>query len=96
MHASVTSSQGIGARLKRARQRSGLTQDQLAERLSSHQSTICRVENGQKPRNKLHDKLIDFIQGANEARSHQPDAIVDAVAKSNEFRALVTRILDEA
>ena len=77
------------------RVRLGMGQAELARKLCTNQSTISRIEKGNKPRDYLTIRIIEFLKH-NERRSEERiDKIVEAIAYSEEFRALITRITTE-
>lgn len=82
-------------RLKRSRQSSGLTQAELADRLGTQQSTVSRIERGQRPRSPLFLRVVTFIENAERPSSEIRDDIVSAIARSDELKALIARIATE-
>lgn len=59
----------VGKALKRARERKGLTQKELAEILYVDPSLVCRWEKGQKGISLHHAPLILDVLGVNIAES---------------------------
>jgi ribosome-binding protein aMBF1 (putative translation factor) len=86
----------FGKRLKRARQRAGLAQSELARRLKSDQSTISRIERGQAPRSERTAGIMAFIRSMESEPSERLDKIAEAVGQSEELRALISRIVAES
>ena len=95
MHISDHQPSQLGNRLIRARQRLGLNQKELAARLKTHQSTISRIERGQKPRRDLQDRLLELIQEAEGRSWLDEEQIAKAIANSDELLALIRRIVSE-
>lgn len=95
MHASEWNDGNFPGRLRRARQKAGLTQAELADRLNTRQFTISRIESGRKPRKLLLYRVLDFIEKAERSASEIQDDVVSAIARSNELKALIARIAAE-
>ena len=95
MQVSEWSKRNFSRRLRRARQNAGLTQGELAERLGTQQSTVSRIEGGQRPRDELLSRVVAFINETQRSSMEIQDDIVSTIAHSNEFRALIARIVAE-
>lgn len=95
MQASEWNNGNFPRRLKRARQDTGLTQAELADRLSTRQFTISRIESGRKPRKDLLLRVIAFIENTEQSTSKVQEDIVSAIARSDELKALIARIAAE-
>ena len=95
MHASRYLRQELGERLRRARQRKGLTQIAVGALLATDQSTICRIEGGQAPRPELAGRIEAFIRDAEVLSGQETSKVALAVAESDELRALIARIAAE-
>lgn len=85
----------MGRRLRRARQRAGLGQAELAEALETDQSTISRIERGAIPRQALLEKATQFTVANERGSDDRISDILDTVAQSEELRALIARVLAE-
>lgn len=95
MHASEWQNGNFPQRLKRARQSSGLTQMELADRLGTRQFTVSRIEGGRKPRDLLLSRIVAFIENAERSSPEIQDELVSAIAHSDELKALIARIAAE-
>ena len=93
MHIDAKKRASLGWRLRRARQQAQLGQTELADRLKSDQSTISRIERGQKPRGAFEQRILAFIQEKEAERDSS--RVVESVAKSAELKALIARIIAE-
>lgn len=82
----------LSVRLKAARVEAGLSQSELSEKVGVDQSTLSRIENGQKPRKTVMKSIISFIEQQEQETSNEVEAILDVVRNSPELRALVKRI----
>jgi len=82
-------------RLKRARQIAGLTQAELADRLSTKQYNVSRMERGRKPRKALLSRVTAFIEDIERQPAKVQDQIVSTIAHSDELKALIARIVAE-
>ena len=82
-------------RLKRARQKAELTQDQLANQLGIRQATISRIEAGHEPRAGLLQRIVTFVENIERSNPKIEDDIVSAIGKSQEFKALIARVAAE-
>lgn len=89
---SVKNASLLNVRLKAARVEAGLSQMELSERIGLDQSTLSRIENGQKPRKKAMKSIISFIEQQEQESPDEVEAILDVVRNSPELRALVKRI----
>lgn len=93
MHASEWQNGNFPHRLKRARQSSGLTQMELADRLGTRQFTVSRIESGRKPREPLLSRVVAFIGNSERSSPEIRDELVSAIARSDELKALIARIV---
>ncbi len=82
-------------RLRRARQKAGLTQTELANRIGAKQFNISRMEGGQRPRQPLLSRVTVFIEDTERPPAKAQDQIVSAIAHSDELKALIARIVTE-
>lgn len=94
MQSSLNSNISLARRLKTARQKADLDQKGLAKELGTDQSTISRIEKGQKPRKKLELAINNFITKQNAKGQTKTDKILDQLQNSSEFRSLIGRIVD--
>lgn len=95
MHSRIISDEDESKRLKRARQQAGLDQRELAEKLGTDQSTISRIESGQKPRKILRSAISEFINQQEADESVMIARILNQLKSSKEFRQLINRIVQE-
>ncbi|MEI2384766.1 helix-turn-helix domain-containing protein [Breoghania sp. JC706] len=95
MSASEWNSGDYPKRLRRARQKAGLTQAELANRLGTKQFNISRIEGGQRPRKPLFSRITAFIEDTERPPAKAQDQIVSAIAHSDELKALIARIVAE-
>ncbi len=86
----------FGKTLKRVRQRAGLDQGTLASQVGTDQSTLSRIERGQKPRKSLQNNLLNFIESQNTKEPAKVTQLMEVIADSKELRALVIRIIKES
>ena len=82
----------LSVRLKAARVEAGLSQAELSEKIGIDQSTLSRIENGQKPRKIVMESIISFVAQREEETPDEIEAILNVVRESPELRALVKRI----
>lgn len=84
-----------GGRLRRARQRIGLSQAKLAQKIGADQSKISRAETGVVPHEPVRTSLADFVNSAVPEDEASADAIAEKLSRSPELKALIRRIMDE-
>lgn len=82
----------LGAQLKAVRTEAGLSQEDLSQEVGIHQSTLSRIENGQKPRQKAFDAIVSFLDRREQEQPDEMEAVLEMVRSSPELRALVKRI----
>lgn len=82
----------LSVRLKTARTDAGLSQAELSEKLSIDQSTISRIENGQRPRRSAMEAIVSFLEQQEQDTPDDIEAVLNVVRNSPELRALVKRI----
>ncbi len=82
----------LSVRLKAARVEAGLSQSELSERIGIDQSTLSRIENGQKPRKNAMDSIISFVEQQEKQTQDEIEVVLNVVRDSPELRALVKRI----
>lgn len=95
MHARSWEKERYSERLKRSRQRAGITQHALAIRLGVKQFNVSRIEKGAKPREPLLSAVLAFIAESERSPEINVEIIAQAVAESDELRGLIRRILAE-
>lgn len=82
----------LSVRLKAARVEAGLSQSELSERIGIDQSTLSRIENGQRPRKTTMESIVSFVEQQEEQTQDEIEVVLSVVRESPELRALVKRI----
>lgn len=82
----------LSVRLKNARVEAGLSQAELSEKIGIDQSTLSRIENGQKPRKTVMESIVSFVKKQELETPEEIEAVLEIVRGSPELRALVKRI----
>lgn len=95
MQASTWKLQRYSERLRHARQRAGLSQAELAAKLSLRQFSISRIEGGRKPREPGLSAVVKYIENSEDLSDEVVSSISRALVDSSELRELIKRILSE-
>lgn len=91
-NASYKNTPMLSVRLKAARVEAGLSQADLSEKIGIDQSTLSRIENGQRPRRAAMESIVSFVEQHEKETPDEIEAILNVVRESPELRALVKRI----
>jgi len=95
MHASDWSEYDLPARLRSARRRAGLSQQELAKQMGTRQDSISRAESTVVPREPLRSKLAAFVNRSEAKVGNLTNDVVESIARSPELKALIERIASQ-